>query len=284
MTEGKRVRDRFRFRQFFLRGLAILLPSVVTIWLIFAAYNFVDQRIAAPINRGIRALVIKTTPWPGVDDAELSKYLETEDEAAWKAGDLELGPAVVIARTNRLNTWWEAWPVMNLIGLAVALFLIYIVGGLLGSFIGRRAYARGELWLKRVPLVNMVYPHVKQITEFLFGGDESRKAKPKFSRVVAVQYPRKGLWSVGLVTGDTLRAIQDRAAAECMTVFIPSSPTPFTGYVITVPRDETIDLPLSVEQALRFTVSGGVLIPDSQMIHPGDEGTVAEIESRPDEA
>ena len=275
MTDTPRAPDRLRIRKFFFRGLAILLPSVITIWLLFAAYNFVHDRFAAPINRGIKSLVLTATPWPRLDAAELTEHLSVEERRDRDSGKLRLDAAVTIARARALNEWWEAWPVMNLIGLIVALVLIYIVGGLLGSYIGRRVYARGEEWLKRVPLINMVYPHVKQITEFVFGGDEGRKAKIKFNRVVAVQYPRKGLWSIGLVTGDTLRAIQGEAAVDCMTVFIPSSPTPFTGYVITVPRDETIELPLTIDEALRFTISGGVLIPDAQQIHRGSDGAAA---------
>ena len=68
------------------------------------------------------------------------------------------------------------------------------------------------------------------------------------------------------MTGDTMRTIQDHAGQDCITVFVPSSPTPFTGYVITVPKTDTIDLPVTVEQALRFTVSGGVIIPPTEVI------------------
>jgi len=87
--------------------------------------------------------------------------------------------------------------------------------------------------------------------------------------VVAVQYPRKGLWSVGMVTGDTMSRIQEAAGEPCLTVFIASSPTPFTGYVITVPKGDTVDLPITVEDALKFAVSGGVVIPANQAIVDG---------------
>ena len=120
--------------------------------------------------------------------------------------------------------------------------------------------------LHRVPVFRAVYPYVKQVTDFLVGSGEP---KTHFSDVVAVEYPRKGLWSVGLVTGDTMATIQDQADQSCITVFVPSSPTPFTGYVITVPKDDTIDLPITIDQALRFTVSGGVIIPPSQVIAGG---------------
>ena len=83
----------------------------------------------------------------------------------------------------------------------------------------------------------------------------------EFSRVVAVEYPRKGVWSIGLVTGPGMRTLQNANEGVYLTVFIPSSPTPVTGYTITVRRDEVIDLPVHVDDALRFTVSGGVIMP-----------------------
>jgi uncharacterized membrane protein len=83
---------------------------------------------------------------------------------------------------------------------------------------------------------------------------------------VAVEYPRKGLWSLGLVTGSTLRSIQERAGVPCVTVFVPSAPTPFTGWVIIVPVEDTIELPISIDDALRFAVSGGVIVPPTQVV------------------
>ena len=141
--------------------------------------------------------------------------------------------------------------------------LIYTIGAVLGSLIGNRLYRRGELLLRKLPLIRQIYPSVKQVTD-LFLGDNDKESK--FSRVVAVEYPRKGLWSVGLVTGDTMRSIANQTSSECLTVFIPSSPTPFTGYVITVPKQDTIDLQITIEEALRFTISGGVIVPKTQQL------------------
>ena len=248
----------------FFRGLGILLPTLLTIWILVAAYRFVEQRIARPINEGVQTLVLRTTPWPAVADEKINQYLTTEQRQARDDGTLKTDRAVAIARRVKLLGWWEQWPVMDLIGLVIAIILIYIVGLVLGSYIGRRLYHKGEEWLARVPVFKAVYPYVKQVTDF-FVGEKSEKLK--FSNVVAVEYPRKGLWSLGLVTGDTMRMIEDKAGQECVTVFVPSSPTPFTGYVITVPKADTMDLNITIDDALRFTISGGVIVPTSQMIH-----------------
>ena len=119
----------------------------------------------------------------------------------------------------------------------------------------------------RTPVVKRIYPYVKQVTDFLLS-----ERKLEFSRVVAVEYPRKGVWSLGLVTGPGLRTLTHSVRSDLLTVFIPSSPTPVTGYTITVRQDEVIDLPISIDDALRFTVSGGVIVP------VGQELSQAEIE------
>lgn len=268
------------FRQFFVRGLAILLPTVLTIWLLIAAYGFVQARIAAPINQGVKELILRTTPWPRVSPAaveQLGTDIERvggEQYQAWRESGFDHGWLERQARRRQLERWWSSYSIlMDLIGLAIAIVLIYMVGVVLGSYIGHRLYRRGEQLLNRVPLIRRVYPSVKQVTDF-FVGDNSDKLK--FSRVVAVEYPRQRMWSIGLVTGDTMRAIQDYAEEECLTIFVPSSPTPFTGYVITAPRAETIELPISVEDAVKFIVSGGVLIPPNQKIPelPGGRPTL----------
>jgi uncharacterized membrane protein len=149
---------------------------------------------------------------------------------------------------------------MNLLGLLVAAVVVYISGRLVGGWLGRAAYRRIEKIMVAVPVIRKVYPYIKQLVDFLINDNEA----PKFSSVVAVQYPRKGIWSVGFLTGPTLQTLENEAP-DSVTIFIPSSPTPFTGYTITVPRKDTLDLPLTVEEAIRFSVSGGVLVPDHEM-------------------
>ncbi len=270
------------FKTFFVRGLAIVLPTALTLWIIVVAYSFVSQRIAAPINAGLREVVIRFTDWPRPRDedflevfsdrltsAQLDRWqVFTENRATVLRQErldwMKDQPNMVLeARRVAFRNWWDTWPILDALGLIIAIVLIYIAGVLVTSFLGRRFYRLGENLIARVPLIRNVYPAMKQITDFFFGSESDKIA---FNRVVAVQYPRKGIWSVGLVTGDTMRFIEDAAGELCLTVFIPSSPTPFTGYVITVPKGDTIDLPINIEDALKFAVSGGVVIPASQMI------------------
>ncbi|MCA9299512.1 MAG: DUF502 domain-containing protein, partial [Phycisphaerales bacterium] len=86
------------------------------------------------------------------------------------------------------------------------------------------------------------------------------------------EYPRKGIWTVGLVTGTSMRRIKDEAGAPCLSVFVPSTPTPFTGFTVTVRTEDTIDLPISVDEAIRFFITGGVLVPEHQSVPDRDLG------------
>ena len=236
------------FKRFFLRGLVVLLPTVLTLWIVFKAYQFVDHQIAKPINAGLQLAVVKAA-------------------RLWEPLQKQFGSADAIA--GNVEAWWNDRWYMRFIGLIVAIVAVYIVGRLLGGFFGRQIYRKIETVITTLPIFKQVYPHVKQIVDFLFSDDK----RTKFNRVVMVQYPRKGVWSIGFLTGNTLRSIADRAG-DAVTVFIPSSPTPFTGYTITVPRCEALEVPISVDEALRFTISGGVLVPSHQVIEPQDTPAV----------
>ena len=261
MSESKKSRP-------FLRGLAVLLPSVLTLWLLVKAYQFIDSAIAEPINRGIRTAFIQIPKhFPNLADSLAIGPNQEALDAAVTSNNIASSDTTAIQELSNtlfaesVNTWWTEHPWMNVLGLIVAAIIVYICGRLVGGFLGRTIYKRLENIMVAVPVIRKVYPYIKQLVDFLFSDTD----KPKFSRVVAVEYPRKGIWSVGFMTGESLSAIE-ATIPNSITVFIPSSPTPFTGYTITVPKKDTIDLPITVEEAIRFAVSGGVLIPDHQAL------------------
>ena len=284
------------FKRFFLRGLVVLLPSVLTLWIVVKAYQFVDTTFAEPINRGVRLALTSTArvyeplrdlfdPTTEMVNQEMANVPEkdirdlangwlrglTPEERTEEiiAGAMERARATKRAeiidrlRTTKvkanIDAWWAEHWAMDLIGLAVAIVIVYIAGRLLGGFVGRRTYRKIEDFVVQLPIFKQVYPYIKQVVDFLFSDDQPIK----FNRVVAVEYPRKGIWSIGFATGNPMRELKARAG-DVLTVFVPSSPTPFTGYTIAVPREDVIDMPVSVEEALRFAVSGGVLVPDHQ--------------------
>jgi uncharacterized membrane protein len=269
------------FKRFFGRGLGVLLPSVLTLWILVKAYQFIDSTIAQPINSGVRTAIIESaqrTDRVGRYFEPTVEEIDLEITRRKAERNQETEPAVVRNDlvAGNVRNWWSAWSILlDWIGILVAVLSVYFAGRLVGGFVGRRVYRRLEAIITSVPVFKQVYPYVKQVVDFLFADD-----KPiQFNRVVVVEYPRKGIWSVGLVTGSTMRSIEE-SAGESVTVFIPSSPTPFTGYTITVPRDEVRELPITIDEALRFTISGGVLVPPAEAIPDRDASSPPPSEPR----
>ena len=218
------------FRRFFVRGLAALLPTLITLWLLIKVWDFLWESLGQYLIIGVR--------WT---------YLQT-------VGDRGFPPAAQIARY-----WDMSYFRTRLVGVVLAVFTVYVLGVFVGNFIGRALYRLGELAVMRIPLVRAIYPAVKQVTDFLLA---ERSGQFQGSRVVAVQPHAKGIWSIGLVTGASgVSYLSDAVGGETVTVFVPSSPTAFSGYVLVVPREEVVDLPLTVEEAMRLLISGGVLSP-----------------------
>ncbi len=245
--------------RFFLRGLGVILPSVLTLWILVAAFRFVDGNIAEPINAGIRLVVAGVSEAAG-SDAFTPSAAEIADEQA-RAARVRLDASEQAARwrlvRENVANWWAARWYLDLAGLVLAIAAVYVLGRLVGGYLGRRLLSAFESGLLTVPGIRQVYPALKQVVEFLFG---SEKKKLNFNRVVMIEYPRPGLWQMGLVTGDATPEIV-AACGDSVTVFVPNSPAPFSGWTVTVPRADVREIPLTVDEALRYLVSAGVVVP-----------------------
>jgi uncharacterized membrane protein len=247
-----------------------LLPTILTIWLFVWGYTFIQTKIGVHINRSI-VYVIALTAQGRVElsDKELRAYLlsvkpelsenEPELQIHLKRPDIQR-KARINQIEERLAKMWVDGP-GSITGFLLALVGVGVMGALLASFVGRSLWRTIEKFIMNTPFLRKVFPYVKQFTDFLLTNEEQKKL---FSRVVAVEYPRKGIWSLGFVTGSGLQEVTSVIRREFLTVFIPTSPTPFTGFVITVPKRLTIDLNMTVEEAARFVVSGGVIAPGAE--------------------
>jgi len=147
--------------------------------------------------------------------------------------------------------------------LAVFTLLLYLVGKFLAAGLGKFLWNFFEGLINRLPIIRNVYSSVKQVTDFVFSESEV-----EFNRVVAVEYPRKGIWSIGFVTGESMLAIRDAANEPVITVLMPTSPMPATGFTITVLKQDTVDLDITIDQAVQFIVSCGVVVPNHQQYDP----------------
>ncbi len=148
--------------------------------------------------------------------------------------------------------------------LAMTILLLYFIGRIVTIRVGAWAVHRFEtMFLGKLPVVSNVYSSVKQVTDFLF-----TERKIEYNRVVVLEYPRRGIWSLGFVTGESMLQITAIAGEPLVTVLIPTSPMPVTGYTMSVPRSEIIDLDITIDQAFQFCISCGVLVPENQKITP----------------
>ena len=268
------------FRKLFLRGLAALVPTLLTIAILVWSYRLINDNVGVHITEGLLWLCseIREEPALPLDVEQDSLTYGTQLNELHDSGQpLTLEYKIIHhkslsdpdpekrARFEKLRNkvlWQIAFRKyrFHLLGFFMAIILVYFVGFFLASFIGRTSWRAAESLLYRVPLIRAIYPHIKQVTDFLLSD-----RKVDFSSVVAVRYPSKDIWSLGLSTGGPMSQVQDASPDELVTVFIPSSPTPVTGYVIQVPRKDTIQLNVTIDEALRFSVSGGVIKPGTAL-------------------
>ncbi|MFH0887840.1 MAG: DUF502 domain-containing protein [Planctomycetota bacterium] len=156
-----------------------------------------------------------------------------------------------------------------LIGFPIALLIVIFVG-YLATMLGRWIFIGVEKYLLlRIPVVSLIYPYAKQLIDTFLNKDKKRE----FKSVVAVEYPRKGIYSIGFVTSEGLKDVNTSLGKQTVTIFMPSSPTPFTGWTIMVPKEDIININMTVDDAIRFVVSGGILTPNGaiskEVVHSG---------------
>lgn len=151
-------------------------------------------------------------------------------------------------------------------GVVLTLAILLIVGGIASNFVGRKLVAWGDALVSRIPVVRSIYSSVKQVSDTLFS--ESGNA---FRTAVMVQWPHPGMWTIGFVTGapsgeldSHLRQNPDSADTAFVSVYVPTTPNPTGGYLVMVPKRDCIELNMSVDAALKYIVSMGVVAaPDA---------------------
>ena len=200
-----------KLRRDFLTGLVVLIPIVLTVYLVWSVISFIDK------------VIIPTIP---------PKY-------------------------NPLDLFQIYIP-----GLGVFLFLIAttLIGSLASGFLGRQAIYISEKLLSRTPVVNTIYNSIKQIIQAVFKPDGTN-----FQQPCLVEYPRKGVWAVAFISTETFGEIKQKInAGSLVTVFLPTTPNPTSGFMLFVPKKDIILLEMSVEDAAKLIISAGLVMPEKK--------------------
>jgi uncharacterized membrane protein len=142
------------------------------------------------------------------------------------------------------------------LGLVLTLLILLITGVLAANIVGRSMVGLWESMLERIPVVRSVYSAAKNFAEIVFS-DSSQS----FKKVLLIEYPRKGLYSLAFQTSSQLGEVQERTGEKVICAFVPTTPNPTSGLIIVVPRKDVIELDMEVDEALKMIISLGVVVP-----------------------
>jgi uncharacterized membrane protein len=142
------------------------------------------------------------------------------------------------------------------LGLLIVIIALTIIGWLAASFLGRFFHRLIDRVLAHVPVIRNVYGTVKQIFETILA-----QRSGAFREAVLVEYPRRGIWAIGFITGRTEGEVQNITEEETLNIFLPTTPNPTSGFLLFVPRKELVRLNMTVEEAIKMVISGGIVTP-----------------------
>jgi uncharacterized membrane protein len=144
------------------------------------------------------------------------------------------------------------------LGVIIIVLLLLITGMLVRNYLGRRLVSVWDFIISHIPLVNKFYISVQQLVQTVANGGTK-----DFNRVVLLEFPRKGVYSLAYVTGVAVGELQEKTHKKVINVYVPTTPNPTSGYYLIVPEDEIIELDMSVEDSFKLLISGGIINPES---------------------
>ncbi len=145
-------------------------------------------------------------------------------------------------------------------GVVLTLLIILSTGLLAANFIGQRLVGWWEKLLARIPVVNSIYTSVKQVSDTLFSSSGNA-----FRKAVLIEYPRKGSWTIAFLTGRPGGDVVNHLAGQFVSVYVPTTPNPTSGFFLMLPESDTIELDMDVDEALKYIISMGVVAPPARM-------------------
>jgi uncharacterized membrane protein len=216
-------------RNSFLTGLVVIAPIGLTVWLLWTVIGWVDS------------FVLPFVPGNYMPEPLLNRWLGNTDPTS------------------------DTWITVNIRGVGVVVFLIFtvLVGWVAKGIIGRSLIAWAESLLERTPVVRSIYSGLKQIAETVFAQTETN-----FDKACLVEYPRKGIWAIAFISTNAKGEIRDRIPREddLVSVFLPTTPNPTSGFLLFVPRADVIELTMGVEDAAKLVISAGLVYPNGTVV------------------
>lgn len=197
-----------KLKTYFLAGLIVLIPLVLTIFIIWKLFIGIDSLLQGFISNILKRIGVPPT---------------------------NIG-----------------------LGFISVILLILLTGMVAKNYFGRKVIKIGENIVAKIPLMNRIYIAIQQISNAFLS--EKREV---FKKAVLIEYPRKGIYSIGFFTQDTKGEVQKRLKHDVVSVFLPTTPNPTSGFLLFVPKNEVTELNLTIEEALKLVISGGAITPAS---------------------
>ena len=196
-----------RFRRYFLAGILVTSPILITAYVTWLIVTFVDTQVAGMLPESLDFTTKLPHQIPGI-------------------------------------------------GLVISIIAITFIGAITPGFIGRTLLKAGERILNKMPVVRSIYGAIKQIMETVMSTNSD-----SFREVVLVEYPRKGIWVIGFVTGETKGEVQSLTKDKVINIFVPTTPNPTSGFLLFIPQKDLVYMDMKVEDAVKMVISGGIVTP-----------------------
>ncbi len=228
----RRWRPFSGLRNNFLAGLVVVVPVAITMWMIWTFVGWIDS------------WVLPFVPSAYHPDALINHFFGDSEWFKWVFGEEEVH--------------------VNVRGVGVVLFLLFtvLVGWITKGLIGRSFLAWAERVVDRMPVVRSLYNGIKQIAETVF----STSTETKFDKACLVEYPRKGMWAIAFISTTAKGEIDTLVPRDepIISVFLPTTPNPTSGFLLFVPRHSVLELDMSVEDAAKLVISAGLVYPNAK--------------------
>ncbi|WP_299141020.1 DUF502 domain-containing protein [uncultured Tateyamaria sp.] len=225
-----------RLRASFLTGIVVIAPVGLTIWLIWTVIGWVDGFV-----------------WPLVP-------------TVWQPDSIVnywLGNPRSVLNDAGLRVENPDWVNVNVRGVGVIVFLLFtiFIGWVAKGFIGRSLIRYAESLVERTPVVRSIYSGIKQISETVFAQSER-----SFEKACLIEYPRKGIWAIGFISTIAKGEVSKRAGntGTLLSIFVPTTPNPTSGFLLFFPAEDVIELDMSVEDAAKLVISAGLVYPNGK--------------------